>query len=297
VKNEGEKGSGRPRPYSGSQAQAGDVALTSYTVGALPILNRIMERTRIRDLLRDYLPRDLRYRISPVHGILLLIRNYICSREPIYGVGEWAARLAPDLLGLKPGDIPHLNDDRVGRCLDRLFESDCASIVLAVVVHVIKEFKVSLEELHNDSTTITFCGRYEGAGEQGTWRGKIVHAITWGHNKDHRPDLKQLLYNLTVSADGAVPVHFFTGNGNLTDDQTHRETWDLLRKLKGTADFLYVADVKLATRRSSRRTSRRFSATGMNGSGTPTDPSTGVSVPSWKIFSPSSSPTSCSGTK
>ena len=31
--------------------------------------------------------------------------------------------------------------------------------------------------------------------------------ITRGYNKDHRPDLKQLLYNRTVTADGAVPVH------------------------------------------------------------------------------------------
>ena len=207
-----------------------------------------MERARIEDVLRDYLPHDRRYKISPVHGILILIRNYICSREPIYGVGEWASRMASDLFALSPSDIPHLNDDRVGRCLDRLFESDFASIVLAVVVHVIKEFKVSLEELHNDSTTITFSGRYDRAGEQGVQKGKVVHAITWGHSKQHRPDLKQLLYNLTVSADGSVPVHFFTGNGNLTDDQTHRETWDLLRRLKGTADFLYVADSKLATK-------------------------------------------------
>ncbi len=248
VKREEGKTPRGPRPYSGSQAQAAGLSLVSYTVGALPILNRIMGRARIEDYLRHYLPGDLRYKISPVQGILLLIRNYICSREPIYGVGEWAGRLASDLLALKPRDMPHLNDDRVGRCLDRLFESDFASIVLAVVVHVIKEFKVSLEELHNDSTTITFSGRYEGAGEQSIEKGKIVHAITWGHNKDHRPDLKQLLYNLTVSVDGAVPVHFFTGNGNLTDDQTHRATWDLLRKLKGTADFLYVADSKLATK-------------------------------------------------
>jgi len=218
----------------------------------LPILKRIIERARIEDFLREYLPRDLRYKVSPAHGILLLIRNYICSREPIYGVGEWASRMALDLLALRPGDILHLNDDRVGRCLDRLFESDFASMVLAVVVHVIKEFKVSLEELHNDSTTITFFGRYAGAGEQSVQNGKVLHAITWGHSKDHRPDLKQLLYNLTVSADGAVPVHFFTGNGNLTDDQTHRETWDLLRRLKGTADFLYVADSKLATKENMR---------------------------------------------
>ena len=78
-------------------------------------------------------------------------------------------------------------------------------------------------------------------------RGRLRLAVTWGHNKDHRPDLKQLLYILTVSGDGAVPVHFRVESGNATDDRSHRETWDLLCKLTGRADFLYVADCKLAT--------------------------------------------------
>ena len=33
----------------------------------------------------------------------------------------------------------------------------------------------------------------------------------------------------------------------MTDDQTHRDTWDLLCQLTGRRDFLYVADCKLAT--------------------------------------------------
>ncbi len=72
-------------------------------------------------------------------------------------------------------------------------------------------------------------------------------AITWGHNKDHRPDLKQLVYILTLSDDGGVPVHFRAANGNTTDDRTHVETWKLLCELAGRNDFLYVADSKLAT--------------------------------------------------
>src|SRR5262249_14854939 len=71
--------------------------------------------------------------------------------------------------------------------------------------------------------------------------------ITFGHNKDHRPDLKQLLYCVTVSADGAVPLHFKAYDGNTTDDVTHRETWLFLRQLVGHANFLYVADCKLAS--------------------------------------------------
>jgi hypothetical protein len=72
-------------------------------------------------------------------------------------------------------------------------------------------------------------------------------AITWGYNKDHRPDLKQLLYILTVARDGAVPLYFQVASGNVADDQTHRATWDLLCRLTGRRNFLYVADCKLAT--------------------------------------------------
>ena len=46
-------------------------------------------------------------------------------------------------------------------------------------------------------------------------------AITWGYNKDHRPDLKQLLYILTVSGDSGVPLYFQVASGNVVDDQTH----------------------------------------------------------------------------
>ena len=72
-------------------------------------------------------------------------------------------------------------------------------------------------------------------------------AITWGYDKDHRPDLKQLLYILTVARDGAVPLYFQVASGNVADDQTHSETWDILCRLTGRRDFLYVADYKLAS--------------------------------------------------
>ncbi len=53
---------------------------------------------------------------------------------------------------------------------------------------------------------------------------------------------------LTISADGAVPIAFRVEDGNTADDVTHIPTWDGLRALVGRADFLYVADCKLANR-------------------------------------------------
>lgn len=217
-------------------------------MGALPIVNHILERMKLEDWLTSFLPRpDRRNKITPVQGLLVLLRNILLCREPLYGIGEWADRCAPDLLDLSAKQMAALNDDRVGRCLDRLFAVDRPSFLLSLVGHVVQEFGVRLDQLHNDSTTVTFFGHYEDARRGARQAGKETVAITWGHNKDHRPDLKQLLFVLTLAADGAVPVHFRAAHGNLTDDKTHQATWDLLCEISGRCDFLYVADSKLAT--------------------------------------------------
>ena len=156
-------------------------------------------------------------------------------------------RHAPDLFQLRPQQVALLNDDRIGRCLDRLFDGLEADLILTVVRQVIDEFHISLDELHNDSTTVSFHGAYEDAQQEKRVRGRPSLAITHGHSKDHRPDLKQLLYILTVTEDGGVPVYFTSASGNTSDDKTHRQTWDLLRELVGHAHFLYVADCKLAS--------------------------------------------------
>jgi transposase len=229
-------------------AHAQERTLESRRVGALPVLGRFIKRLRIEEFLCKHLPReDRRSRVPTATALLLLLRNLLISREPLYGVGEWAARHDIRWLDLSDEQLPALNDDRVGRALDRLFDADVAALALDVAAHAVSAFDVTLDELHNDSTTVTFHGDYENAERERTLRGRLRLAVTWGHNKDHRPDLKQLLYILTVSGDGAVPVHFRVESGNATDDRSHRATWDLLCKLTGRHDFLYVADCKLAT--------------------------------------------------
>lgn len=44
-----------------------------------------------------------------------------------------------------------------------------------------------------------------------------------------------------------MPVYFTTSDGDKVDDKTHVPTWNLLRQLTGTSNFLYVADCKLAS--------------------------------------------------
>src|SRR5262249_12328907 len=157
----------------GRIARAAGRTLNSYTIGVLPILDRFLQRLRLRSILRDHLPReDRRCRIATVTGLLLLLKNLLVSRQPLYGIGEWAARHVPALLGLRPAQLPSHTDARVGAALDRLFDADIPTLALAVVVHAVREFAVDLDELHNDSTTITFHGDYETADRERTLRGR-----------------------------------------------------------------------------------------------------------------------------
>ena len=237
-----------PSLEPGKNARAPGLTLQSYEVGALPLVNHVLQRIQLEELLQQHLPPDdPRCEFPTSRAILVLVRNVLMSREPLYAVAEWTSRFVPDLLDLWPEQLSLLHDDRLGRSLTRLFVGAGPELILAVVRRVIAEFDVSLDELHNDSTTVSFYGAYAQAAEEGRRQGRVTHAITWGHNKDHRPDLKQLLYILTVSHDGGVPVYFTSASGNVVDDETHRGTWDLLCQLVGGPDFLYVADCKLAS--------------------------------------------------
>jgi hypothetical protein len=223
--------------------------LDTQKLGALPIINHFCDRLGLTGLLESYLPHDdARVKLAPAVAIGVAVRNLVIGREPVYALGEWAAPYDPALLGLGGGeDADLLNDDRVGRMLARLFDADRASLLTRLVLDAVTEFDVDLARLHNDSTSIKFTGGYANA-EGHARGGKPTAKITRGHSKDFRPDLKQLVWILTVSGDGAVPIAYRVADGNTNDDLTHIDTWDHLVGLVGRADFLYIADCKLATR-------------------------------------------------
>jgi transposase len=223
-----------------------DFSLNTERLGPLPLVNHFIERMGLAALLEKYVPTsDKRCRVPHAQALGVLVRSIVVEREPIYRAQETVHGFAAGLFGVAEDDIESLSDDRFGRALDRLFEADRAALLTEVVLAVAKRFAVQLKRLHNDSTSIAFCGQYRDARVSKS--GQRAPAITYGYSKDHRPDLKQLLFILTTDADGGVPVQFRTADGNTNDSITHIETWTTLRTVAGRADFLYVADSKLCS--------------------------------------------------
>jgi transposase len=220
--------------------------LDSKQVSALPVINKFIDRIELKKLLSSYIFSKKNQKLSYVDAILIFVRNILLEREPLYKLSEWAAGFDPCLVGLNNADPEILNDDRVGRSLDALFDADRASLLTSLVLKVIDEFSIEMSQMHNDSTTVTVYGQYKN--ERSRRGAKTSIGLLRGHNKDYRQDLKQLLFTLTVSRDGAVPIHYKGYDGNITDDRTHIDTWEALRRITGKSDFIYVADCKLATR-------------------------------------------------
>jgi transposase len=214
-------------------------------VGAAPVIRRFVERLDLPGLFGRHLPklpgRQPNLPTATVLGVLL--SNLLLARQPLYGIAAWAASFVPEHLGLLPGQAALLNDDRCGGALDHLYRADRASLFTAITLRVIRIFQLMMRQFHQDTTTVTVSGEYKDQppAEQSDRPARI----TRGYNKDHRPDLKQLLYNRTITADGAIPIHCKIHDGNTTDDSVHRETWLAVRELVGSSDFLYVGDCKL----------------------------------------------------
>jgi len=197
-------------------------------LGPLPILDHVIERIGLGGHLTEMMG-QARY----VQAILLLLKNIVMERNALYAIAEWAAQYDPALVyGGKYGD------DVLARALDRLFATDRASLLTRVVLHTVKTYALDLSQIHQDTTSVKLTGAYEKQQRRAV---QLVH----GHSKDHRPDLRQLVYELSVTRDGAIPLLFKAHDGNRTDDTLHWDNWQMLRGLLGRSDFLYVADCKL----------------------------------------------------
>ena len=213
----------------------------AHLVGPHTILNHFLDRMEFSRIVRSCLGTHNRGILDHAKTLSIFIQNIILSPAPLYRIAEWAKPIDPDALELTDKEKQALNDDRVARSLDVLVSNRAKTLYFRLALHIIQQFELDTRRIHHDTTTVTFSGLYS--------KSTSKPRITRGINKDHRPDLKQLVFGLNVTADGAVPISHDIYNGNRTDDTIHRGNVDGLRQLLRRTDFIYVADSKLATKK------------------------------------------------
>ena len=143
-----------------------------------------------------------------------------------------------------------ISDDRLGKALDRCYDSGCDALFASIALKAAIKYNVDRTFRHLDTTSMEVDGEYVLDDQK-------IPLITFGHSKDHRPDLKQFMMSLICSQDGDVPLLAQTIAGN-TSDKTHfRET---LLELKSQIDqetgkHYFIADSALYTADTLKETS------------------------------------------
>jgi hypothetical protein len=139
----------------------------------------------------------------------------------------------------------HLNHTSLARHLDRFFDAGPERIFNQASLRAIDVEGLSVERVHNDTTSRLVFGNYAHPEDPN------AISITRGHSNDQRPDLKQVMYGLTTTADGVlVAAQVLSGN-------TSDTTWnaDVLKELKTRpkvrreTPLHYAGDSALVTQR------------------------------------------------
>ena len=215
-----------------------------YPVHHLPILKAYADQLGLVNLINHYVPTEMEVDAGTV--VLALVLDTLSGRSPLYRLEEFFAQHDTALL-LGKAVPPHaLNDDTVGRVLDRLYDFGTMRLFTACAVRAAMRFGLERRYVHFDTTSRSVWGEYQFAETQ-----DLPFQITYGSSKEKRPDLKQFVLS-TLCVDRAVPIWGKPEDGNASDKTLNTtllsEMAQLLAQYGGQPGaYIYIADAALVT--------------------------------------------------
>lgn len=209
-------------------------------VGALPLIVHFFDLLDLGATIDNVVPWEGDVALGTLAEIM--IANRLLQPKALFRIGEWSQQAGlTDYYGLT---VEQLNDDRLGRALERL-AAHASTIQAALVLKMIKVFKLDVSHIHYDISNVELYGAYEAATAAVPPPTPLP---TYGRTKSGRKNIKQIQFGLNVTNDGAVPIGHLPLDGNTAEAKTHLDNLKQLERLlpKGIL-LLYTADTKLDT--------------------------------------------------
>jgi transposase len=183
-----------------------------HPVAHLPLVLGVLRRLEVATVIDRLLPSSPAHVLSSGRGVEALVLAILDGHHALYKVG---ARLEErGLLPLLQEGLGRasLHDYRLGQILDALFAANLNSVFGAVALKALEVYAIPTPWLHQDTTTIALYGAYEDEPKT-----PEAPRPAYGHSKDGRDDLKQVLLSLGVSGDGGLPMRMGIRDGNTSD--------------------------------------------------------------------------------
>lgn len=210
----------------------------------LGIVAGIMRDLKLIETTDKLLNASSQNNVTPGEAVAAMILNGL-------GFTSRPTTLTPQFFNTKPLDIlirsglseDDLNRHKLGRVLDSIAAYGCEKFFNTTALQICKDEKIDISKIHGDTTTFEVEGDYKNQEEQATVK------ITHGYSKAKRPDLKQIVFELCVSADGGVPFVLRPWSGNKADNAIFNERVKALQQAAAASStgITYVGDSKLYT--------------------------------------------------
>lgn len=181
-----------------------------------------------------------------VEAMILNGLGFINTR--LYLVTEFFENKPVDRLLGEEIKAEHLNDDVLGRALDKLYEYGVSFLFPIIANKSCKKLGINTDYAHLDSTSFHVDGTYNSANPPSE-EENIIH-ITKGYSRDHHPELNQVILSLIVSNKGGLPLQMKPLSGNKNDKEEFGKIIDShIEQLINYHNFKYVvADSALYTK-------------------------------------------------
>lgn len=218
------------------------MSVSSAIVAHHGIVAGIYDDLEIGRIIDEVIPKQGQHKLP--HSVVLkaMVLNALGFNERrLYIFPKFFSNLATERL-LGPGILPEdINDDVLGRTLDRIYEVDSTDLFLRIVLQVMKRVQFGTQLFHADTTSVSVHGNYEHID------GTPAIQITYGHTKDNRPDLKQFVLS-TITNQHGIPLFAKTYSGNASDKQNLIESIQQFRAaVQIPNDGYFIADSALYT--------------------------------------------------
>ena len=241
--------------------------ITVQNLDHLGLVAGIIDRIQIVERINQLVGCQPGEIVSPGHAVKAMILNGLgLVSAPLYLFSKFFEGKPTEHLIGKGIQPEHLNDDRLGRVLDKLYVTGLSQTFTAIALEAAVKFDVGLNTVHLDSSSFHLHGEYKYDADRS--EGSLfslpinqsinevssvnhqaaplpVH-ITYGYSRDHRPDLKQFIIDLICSGDGDVPLFLKVADGNQTDSAVFGQILSSFKQ-QLNLDSLFVADSALYT--------------------------------------------------
>jgi transposase len=215
--------------------------LSSAYLGHHGLVAGLYDDLGIGEIIDKTLPKQGQHKLP--HSVLvkaMIINALGFNERRLYMFPDFFENLDTGLLlgvGVVPEDI---NDDVLGRTLDRIYDGDPTELFLKIVLEVMEKVPFGTQLLHADTTSVSVHGDYEHID------GSRAIEITYGHTKDNRPDLKQFVMSMITNQHG-IPLFVQTYSGNKSDKKSIIESIQRMRKGICIPDAYVIADSAIYT--------------------------------------------------